>query len=184
VPPGGREEPRTWRVALGIVMVLLGFAALGSATLTGIMSVVLIGMSLAVAGFVELLYGLGLRDRRVQPLRLMGGLLSVVVGALLVLRPLVGLAALTLLLAGYFLTSGLFHSATSLLERHAGWGWDFLYGVCAIVLSVITLSNIRGAGFRLVGVLVGIEILLRGLALAFGGFQRRRVTRSHAPTAA
>ena len=30
----------------------------------------------------------------------------------------------------------------------------------------------RTAGFWLVGVLVGIEILVRGLALTFGGMQR------------
>ena len=86
-----------------------------------------------------------------------------------------------MLLAAYFIAAGLFHAATSLLERYDGWGWDLFYGVCAVVLGGIAATNMRTSGFWMVGALVGIEILLRGLALTFGGLQRgrhRRATRS------
>jgi len=168
------EEPRAWRWFLGFVMTLLGLMAISSATVTGALSVMMIGLALVIAGFVEVLSGLGRGSNRIRPLRLMGGLLSLVMGGLILMRPGSGLAALTWLLAAYFLAAGLFHAVTSLMERHAGWGWDLLYGACAIVLAVVALSNARGAGLRLVGALVGIEILLRGLALVLGGLQRRR----------
>ena len=178
----GGVEPRAWRVVLGIVMAVLGAIAIYTAKVTGIASVIMAGSALGVAGFVEILSGLGRGSKQVQPLRLIGGLLSMVVGALFVLRPQTGLTGLTMLLAAYFIAAGLFHAATSLLERYPGWGWDLFYGVCAVVLGGISASNMRTAGFWLVGALVGIEILLRGLALTFGGLQRGRHRRATRPT--
>jgi uncharacterized membrane protein HdeD (DUF308 family) len=177
----GGVEPRAWRVVLGIVMAVLGAIAIYTARVTGIASVIMAGTALGVAGFVEILSGLGRASKQVQPLRLIGGLLSMGVGVLFVLRPQTGLTGLTMMLAAYFIAAGLFHAATSLLERYAGWGWDLLYGGCAIVLGVVSVSRMRTAGFWMVGTLIGIEILLRGLALTFGGLQRgrhRRATRS------
>jgi uncharacterized membrane protein HdeD (DUF308 family) len=176
---------RAWRWAAGLAMVALGVIAIAASTATGFLAVVLAGTMLAIAGMVEVLYGLGAGDKQLQPLRVLGGLLSLAVGGLVVLRPMAGLTALTFLLAAYFLAAGLFHSATALLERHPRWGWDFLYGACAIVLSVIALSNLRGTGLWLIGTLVGIEILARGIALSFGGFRRGEHVRSgKAPRAA
>jgi uncharacterized membrane protein HdeD (DUF308 family) len=168
------QEPRAWRWFLGFIMTVLGLMAISSATVTGLLSLKLIGLALVMAGFVEVLAGLGRGSNRIKPLRLMGGLLSFAMGGLILLRPGSGLVALTGLLAAYFLAAGLFHAATSLMERYPGWGWDLLYGACAIVLAVVALSNARAAGLRLVGGLVGIEILLRGLALVLGGLQRKR----------
>ena len=171
---GGTDEPRAWRLALGIVMAAIGVAAIYTAKVTGIVSVIMAGTALAVAGFVEVLSGLGRGSRRVQPLRLIGGVLSIIVGGLFVFRPQVGLTGLTMMLAAYFIASGLFHGVTSALERYDGWGWDLFYGACAIALGGAAVTNIRSAGFWLVGVLVGIEILVRGLAVTFGGMQRGR----------
>ena len=153
-------------------MAVIGAAAIYTAKVTGILSVIMAGTALSVAGFVEVLSGLGRGSRRVQPLRLMGGLLSMIVGVLFVFRPQIGLAGLTMMLAAYFIASGLFHGVTSLLERYDGWGWDLFYGVGAIALGAVAITNMRSAGFWLVGVLVGVEIMLRGLALTFGGMQR------------
>jgi uncharacterized membrane protein HdeD (DUF308 family) len=180
---GGTDEPRAWRLVLGIVMAVIGTAAIYTAKVTGMLSVIMAGTALAVAGFVEVLSGLGRGSRRVQPLRLMGGLLSMIVGVLFVFRPHIGLAGLTMMLAAYFTASGLFHGVTSLLERYDGWGWDLFYGACAIASSAVAITNMRTAGFWMVGVLVGIDILLRGVALTFGGMQRGRHRRRMRPTA-
>jgi len=172
-----RREPRAWRLVLGIVMAAIGAAAIYTAKMTGIVAVIMAGTAFAVAGFVEVLSGLGRDSRRVQPLRLMGGLLSIIVGGLFVFRPQIGLAGLTIMLAAYFFAAGLFHGVTSLLERYDGWGWDLFYGACAIALGGSVVTNLRTAGFSMVGVLVGLDILLRGLALTFGGMQRGRQRR-------
>lgn len=171
---GGTDEPRAWRLVLGIVMAVIGVAAIYTAKVTGILSVIMAGTALSVAGFVEILSGLGRGSRRVQPLRLMGGLLSMIVGVLFLFRPQIGLAGLTMMLAAYFIAAGLFHGVTSLLERYDGWGWDLFYGASALTLSAVAVTNMRTAGFWMVGVLVGVEILVRGLALTFGGMQRGR----------
>ena len=65
-------------------MAVMGAIAIYTAKVTGMASVIIAGTALGVAGFVEILSGLGRGSRQVQPLRLMGGLLSMIVGVLFV----------------------------------------------------------------------------------------------------
>ena len=173
---GGAGRGRS--IVLGILLIVVGLVALSSTATTAFMSVLIVGAALAVAGFVEIFHSLG-RGKHFQPLRLLGGLLSVVVGFLFVMRPAVGINALSLLLAAYFFASGLFHTVTSVAEREPRWGWDFAYGLCALVLGVIAVSAFPEGGMWLIGTLVGLEILLRGITMAAVGLHTRRALRTH-----
>jgi hypothetical protein len=55
---------------------------------------------------------------------LLAGFLALVVGALLLYRPIAGLASLTLLIACYLFASGLFRAVISIVDRYQSWGWD------------------------------------------------------------
>jgi uncharacterized membrane protein HdeD (DUF308 family) len=170
-----RQSHSRWGVVvtMGVLMAILGGLAIASAAVTGLMSVIAVGACLGVAGIVEIVSALGSGEKRAKPLRLMGGLLSLTVGALWVLRPITALSALALLLALFLLANGLFHVITALLDRYPSWGWDLGYGLCALVLGVLALGNLRAAGLWMIGTLVGIEILLRGLALTAVGLYLR-----------
>jgi uncharacterized membrane protein HdeD (DUF308 family) len=88
--------------------------------------------------------------------------------------PGAGLAALTLLLAGYFFASGLFHTITSLVDRYPRWGWDLVYGAVSLVLGIVVMSRWPVSAVWLVGTLVGFGILFRGLTLMAGSLSFRR----------
>lgn len=185
---GGRQRmPRgagkLWGgpVVLGILMILVGVMAISAAAITGLAAIIVIGAALGIAGFVEIIHGLGKGHKAYRPLRLLGGLLSLVVGVLFVLRPMAGLSTLTLLLAAYFFASGLFHSVTSLMDRYPNWGWDLAYGIAALVLGVIVVAGWPISALWVVGTLVGIEILMRGIVLTAVGFEVRRGIRAATP---
>ena len=98
-------------------------------------------------------------------LQFLSGVLATAVGVMMIARPLIGLAAVSLLIIGYFFASGLFHAITAVADRYRGWGWDFAYGIAAIALGIIGVVQWPLTLVWLVGTLVGLEILFRGLTL-------------------
>ncbi|MFP2956568.1 HdeD family acid-resistance protein [Myxococcus sp. 1LA] len=168
---------------MGLLMTLLGIVALGAAVFTSMVSVILFGAMLAGAGIVEVISAFRTRKEG-GPfwLYLLSGILSVVVGLFVLVYPAAGLGALTLLLAGYFFASGLFHAITSVVDRYPQWGWDFFYGAVSVVLGIMVMRQWPISAVWLVGTLVGIGIFFRGVALMAGAFAVRKVLHSRGPT--
>lgn len=163
---------------LGILMALLGLFAMVSAPATGLMTVVLLGAFLAVSGIFEAYHALRHREGGNRLLFLLGGILSIVVGCLLMFRAGVGLATITLLLAGYFVANGLFRCVTSIADRYLHWGWDFAQGLVSIFLGVIVFTRWPISSLWLVGTLVGVEIFFRGCGLMLAGLDIRRMAQA------
>ncbi|GEN12529.1 Uncharacterized membrane protein HdeD, DUF308 family [Myxococcus fulvus] len=178
---GGRAASAAWGplFVLGVLMAILGLVALGSSFITSMVSVILFGALLAGTGIAEIISSFRVRKSG-GPfwLYLLNGVLSTVVGIFVLMNPAAGLGALTLLLAGYFFASGLFHVVTSLMDRYPKWGWDFAYGAISIALGVIIMAQWPISAVWLVGTLVGISILMRGIALMAGSLELRRAMRS------
>lgn len=178
---GGRAASAAWGppFILGLLTAILGLVALGASFLTSLVSIILFGALLAGSGIAEIISAFRVRKSG-GPfwLYLLGGVLSTVVGVFVLAYPAAGLGALTLLLAGYFFASGLFHVVTSLMDRYAKWGWDFAYGAISILLGVIIMAQWPISAVWLVGTLVGISILMRGIALMAGSLELRRAVRS------
>ncbi len=167
---------------LGLLTMLLGIVALGAAFFTSLVSAILFGALLGGAGVMEIISAF--RERKSGGpfwLYLLGGILSVVVGLFILVYPAAGLGAMTLLLAGYFFASGLFHAITSVMDRYPRWGWDFFYGAVSIFLGILVMRQWPISAVWLVGTLVGIGIFFRGVALMAGALTVRRVLRSGGP---
>lgn len=178
----GRATAGAWGgpFTLGVGITLLGLVALLATTATGVASVMVVGALVAAAGVLEVISAFRLRGAGRFLVYFLGGLFSVVVGAILLLRPLVGLAAVALLLAGFFLASGLFRGVTSLMDRYTGWGWDLFYGVVAVFLGASIMAGWPLSSLWIVGVVVGVEIAVRGIAIMAGSLRLRRVLRAGA----
>ncbi|HFQ91228.1 MAG TPA: hypothetical protein ENK27_14235 [Desulfobulbus sp.] len=92
--------------------------------------------------------------------------LLVVLGLLLIFRPIAGAATLGLLLIVYFLLDGFFSITFSLALRPLrGWGWTMFNGILSILLAVIFLVGWPFTAAWLVGLLVGISLIMDGVAL-------------------
>lgn len=174
-----REASAMWGggFVLGLLVMALGVLALLTALWTGLASIVFLGVLLAISGVVQIGHSLG-RDRtgaRAPGSQLLGGILAAVMGLLIAGRPAVGLVAVALLLAGYFFASGLFRTISSIADRYPQWGWDFAYGISAILLGIVLLTSLPTSAAWLVGTLVGMEIIFRGASLMAGSLALRRV---------
>lgn len=167
---------------VGLLLSLLGIVALGAVVLTSLASAIFFGSMLVVAGVFEIIHAF--RIRRGQGpflLFLLGGILSVAVGLISLLRPEAALFSLTLLLSGYFCVNGLFRSITSVSDRHPGWGWDFTFGLVSLGLGVIIFALLPFSSLWALGLVVGVEILVRGSAIMAGALRARQLLRQRFP---
>ncbi|MGZ3457598.1 MAG: HdeD family acid-resistance protein, partial [Archangium sp.] len=138
---------------MGLLIALAGVLALLWVGFTSVATVYFYGAMLIVAGIFEIVHAFRTRGGTGPFLMfLLGGILSIVVGALVWSRPGAGLVALTLLLAGYFFASGLFRGITSIADRYPGWGWDFAYGIVSVVLGAIIFAQLPYSSMWVLGV--------------------------------
>ncbi|MCI0571912.1 MAG: DUF308 domain-containing protein [Myxococcaceae bacterium] len=176
----GRVKATVWGLPflLGLLLFAGGIFCFIAAGVTGLASILLFGGLLLAGGVLEIIRAFKERGTRQFLPHLLAGLLTLVVGGLFLARPLVGLAAVTLLLAGYFFASGLFRTITSVLDRYEGWGWDLFSGVVSLLLGVVVFSQWPISSLWVVGVLIAVELVMRGAATMAGALALRRVLRT------
>jgi uncharacterized membrane protein HdeD (DUF308 family) len=159
-----RESRRGGMMAMGAFLIVLGILAMVAPKISGPGGLVFLGALLATGGVLEL--AVAMADRRPRRGLLDGqGLFSIAVGVVMMTQPRTGMAALSMLLAGFFFATGLFPAITALTERDPGWGWDVAFGVAAVLLGIATLIWGPIAASWLVATFVGIELVVRGATL-------------------
>ena len=171
-----RPESAAWGGAffLGLLWCFLGVLCVAATGLASLAAVYYVGALLALAGLMGIVFAFRGGGAGVVIL----GVLSLVVGILLFIHPGEGMAALTLLLIGYFLIAGIFRAATSIIDRYDNWGWDFAYGLSAIGIGIIAARAWPLSTFWLLGMLVGAELITRGVAVMAAAVTARRGLRT------
>ena len=79
--------------------------------------------------------------------------------------PGITLAALTLLIAAFFLSSGLFKIIGALVSRFKGWGWYFLSGLISLALGILILVHWPSSSLWVIGLFIGIDLIFVGWSL-------------------
>jgi uncharacterized membrane protein HdeD (DUF308 family) len=156
---------RGWVIFAGVASLALGTAAVIYDTTATIVSVVLFGWLLIVAGFMLTIHAFQVRTRSGFFLYLLDGIIRVTVGTLLVLYPSAGAQSLTLVLSVYFIVSGLFRAIGSSVLRFPSWGWSVGAGVVSMALGVMLAVQWPASGTWFIGFAVGIDLILYGWAL-------------------
>lgn len=168
---------------VGMVLFLLGILGIIFADVVTVASIIVFGVLLVAGGFAEA-FGHAFRDRegsrRSFP-AFLSGILSIAVGAVMIFRPAVGVAGSGLLIAGWLFATGLFRGVTALMERYRYWGWDLFYGAVSLLLGVWILASLPTSAMWLLGTVVSVELLMRGVALMGASRALRRLEHSSVP---
>lgn len=175
---------RVWAVptTIGILWIIGGALALAASVLTSIVSVLFLGSLLMVVGVLELVSAFRTHRTRSFLVYLLAGLLTIVVGAMFLWRPISGLASLTLVIAAYMFATGLFRGVSAAIERYPMWGWDLFYGIVAVALGAYIAASWPISALWVLGTIVSIEIIVRGIALVGAGSAIRRFRSAEIPT--
>ena len=151
-----------WLLAWGIILEIAGIVGLGYTFAVSVVTTVFIGGLLVVYGVVEFIQAFKHQRWSGFFLFLIGGILSIVAGVLIWVRPLVGLEMLTLFMASYFLVLGTFRAVGAVSSRHPGWGWGFFNGVVSVILGVLIWNGWPFSSFWVIGLFVAIDMIFQG----------------------
>lgn len=162
-----------WYLALGAALALLGLICLGAAYAATIATVVIFGIATLVAGVVIALSAIWAGSFWGAVLRLAGGILFLVAGFYLIVRPLGGAAALTIGIALFLIIAGIVQIVTSSVEHGHGWGWGVASGVLGVILGIFLWVGWPLTAYVAIGVFVGIEILFSGVSLMVSALTAR-----------
>jgi uncharacterized membrane protein HdeD (DUF308 family) len=150
-----------WLLAVGIALIVLGVVALGSEA-TPLAVALTFGFLLLMGGGAEIAAAFLARQWSGFFLHLLFGVLYLVVGMLMIIHPGVAVDALTLMLAAAFLAGGLLRIIIALSHRFSNWGWVLLNGVITFLLGVMIWQRWPEASERVIGLVVGIELIFAG----------------------
>lgn len=157
---------RNLMIALGIVMILAGFAAIVFPFFSTIGVTLSVGAMLVVAGFAQAIGAFSYPNRTGIVLGLVVAALWLVGGVYLLARPLEGVFALTILVAAAFLAEGAIKTVLSFQMRPiAGWGWLLFDGIVSVVLGVMLWWQLPVSALWALGTLAGINIMVSGWTL-------------------
>lgn len=174
--PGMEKLRRHWGlcVVLGIASVILGTVALGASGIVTLASVLFFGWLLVIGGAVQAVHAFWFRRWGGFFRHLLGGVLGIVVGGLMVARPVAGALSLTLLLAAFFVVGGVSRIMTALAIRFPGRGWTLLSGVVTLLLGIVIWRQWPISGLWVIGTFVGIDLIFDGWSLVMLGMRARQ----------
>jgi uncharacterized membrane protein HdeD (DUF308 family) len=165
-----------WLFFIGTALVVLGILALLAPWFATLFLVLMYGWLLVFGGVFEIIAAYWARPWSGFILHLIFGILSFVVGALLVFHPTIAAEVLTLLLAVFFLVAGLFRICAALIIRIPGWGWALFGGIITTLLGTLIWAQWPSSALWIIGLFIGIELVFRGWALMIFALSVRQIT--------
>jgi uncharacterized membrane protein HdeD (DUF308 family) len=156
------REEWWWFLVLGILLIVSGMVALAYPVFSSVAAVVVLGMSLVVSGVAMIVATFWAGRWSAHLLQLLVGVFYVVVGFLMMDKPLESTATLTLVVAAMFIVVGVMRSVASLVLRYPQWGWSLLSGLLTTMVGLVIYKSFPEAALWAIGVLVGIQLIFDG----------------------
>ena len=172
-----------WRLMMfqGVVMIILGILAVAAPVIATIAIDIYVGWLFLFSGVIGLIALFSVGDIPAFLWSLITAALSVALGVLLIWKPLEGALSLTFILTAFFVVEGIFQIATSLVYREllpGTWGWMLASGVSDLALVAVIVIGWPVSGVWVLGLLVGFNLIMSGVAVVMAGFAGREMTKT------
>lgn len=172
----GLEQVRrswVWFLVFGIVLTVLGILCVAMAQTATTFSILALGWVLLISGVIWFVNSFYAFTSHGFFLYLLNAIIRSVTGYLLIRHPDAGAQGVTMLLAALFIVGGLFRAAGAGVIQYPRWGWTVLSGVISVVLGIYLLTTWPTASTYFLGIVIGIDLIFDGAALAgFAGALR------------
>ncbi|MEW4562436.1 HdeD family acid-resistance protein [Bremerella sp. JC770] len=156
----------TFLMVMGVVTAILGVVAIGSPAVAGTAVVYIVGAVMLIAGISQVVMGLKAEGWSHKLLPLILGTVTTMGGLAVLAHPVLGMEILTLILAAYFVAEGIWKVIASFNFRPAqGWLAILFSGFVTWLLGAMIWMQWPASGMWAIGILVGVDLLLTGIAL-------------------
>jgi uncharacterized membrane protein HdeD (DUF308 family) len=152
----------------GIVLLVLGAAAIIVPVIATLAFTLLIGWLFLISGVVGLITTFWMRNVPGFWWSLISGVVGIAAGIVLLLWPISGTVSLTLLLIAFFLVEGivtLMYAFEHRAQLSGRWGWMLASGIVDLILAGIIFAGLPESATWALGLLVGINLLFGGAAM-------------------
>ncbi|MCV0396847.1 MAG: HdeD family acid-resistance protein [Rhizobiaceae bacterium] len=161
-----------WMAILAVISLIGGILALLNPFAATIAAVLLAGWTFLLLGVIQIVQAFSVKEWPGFLWALLFGILTTVVGIVLLFDPLAGTVSLTFLVAVLFLFTGAVKIMYSFsLRPIAGWGWVLASGIVSFALGLMILASFPWSATAVLGILLAVELISNGvlfLLIAFG----------------
>jgi len=172
----------TVSIAWGVLLIVLGAAAVASPFLAAVAVNVAVAWLIVLAGVVHILLAFRAHGAGSMIWKLLVGVAYVCFGGYLIARPLLGVASLTLLLAALFLIEGILDIVLFVKMRPIrGSTWVLLDGIVSLLLGLMIYMQWPSSAAWAIGTLVGVSLIFSGVARVMMSMAVRKVTSAVSP---
>jgi len=152
----------------GIILVILGIAAIALPPIATLAFTIIIGWVFLISGVVGLFTTFWARHVPGFWWSLISAIIGIAAGVVLLLWPITGTLSLTLVLIAFFVVEGIVSIMYAIEHRNqltGRWGWMLVSGIIDLILAGIIFAGLPGTAVWALGLLVGINMLFGGAAL-------------------
>jgi uncharacterized membrane protein HdeD (DUF308 family) len=159
-----------WKLYLaeGIALVVLGVIAILVPPIATLAVTIVLGWLFLVSGVIGLFTTFWMRQAPGFWWSLISAVLAVVVGGLLLTRPVSGALSLTIVVVVFFVIEGVASIMFALehkRELSGRWGWMLMSGIIDLALAALVFTGLPSTAAWAIGLLVGINMVFGGAAL-------------------
>lgn len=165
-----------WFYGIGFLLIILGAICIAAPIMSTLVSLVIFGWLLVFSGILKAIYSFRFWRQEWSGffVYLIGGILYLIVGFLIINNPAPSAAALTLLLAVFFLVIGFIHIVAPAAMHLKNSAWIVINGIVAVILGVLILIHWPSSAFWVVGLFIGIDLIFSGITLVSLGVAGKR----------
>jgi uncharacterized membrane protein HdeD (DUF308 family) len=168
-----------WKLFLaqGIGMMVLGLLAVAVPNLATLAVEFFVGWLFLVGGIFRALSVWHSRQAPGFAWSMLTAVLAVVLGLILILRPLAGVLTLTMVLVTFFIIEGIASILAAIEHRQhlRSWGWVVFSGIVDLLLAYLIWQGWPSSADWAIGLLVGVNMLFLGLSLVMTALAARLI---------
>jgi uncharacterized membrane protein HdeD (DUF308 family) len=160
-----------WFLAFGIVLMVLGLAAVVRSVTATVASMMFFGWLMVFASIIDLVQAFMVGKWAGFFTHLLLAILFGITGVIFIKNPTISAEAATLVMSMFFLIAGIYQLVVAFWTHLPGYGWHVANGVITSLLGVLLLAQWPISGLYAIGLFVGISLIFYGwtwIAMALG----------------
>lgn len=153
-----------WQLAWGVLLIISGILAVAMPGVAALATVLVLAWLLVLGGVFEIAYAIQTRHIEGLAWKLASGVLTLVLGGVILAAPVAGVASLALLVGAFLFVGGIVRTLLAFrLRPRRGWGWVAFDGLLSIAVAILIAIGWPQSSIAFIGLLTGISLISTGV---------------------